>query len=280
MPNKDEIDAVAKAATELIKATPVYQDAIQPVAQEMGQALKTLGGVINVALAPLAAVIYGYETISANLKIRLEARLANTLPENIVTPKLQVVGPLLERYKYVYDNGDLSEMFINLLANAMDKNQLQKAHPSFVNLISEISPDEAKLIKTIATEHILPKLDLKIKFPSDPEIEGDKEGYQYAHVNFTLLGEKAKLQYVDLTPSYLSNLERLNIISTPVGMSESYTYEGYYELLEDHEFVNKLREKVVADGNSLEIVRGIVRITDFGSLFMNAVLPSVTEPGP
>jgi len=266
MINKDEVDAVAKAAAEILKATPVYQDAVQPVAQEVGKALKTLGGAINVALSPIAAMVYGFDLIKEDLRKRLEKRLAKTPPENIVIPKLQVVGPLLEKYKYIYDSKDLSQMFVNLLANAMDKDQIQKAHPSFVNVISELSPDEARLIKTISRLEALPKLDIRVKGK-----EGD--GFTYFATNFTLLGEKAELTYPDLTQSYLSNLERLSIISCPIGsFQETYTNKEHYKLLEDHRIIKALKEVKEKDGGSIEIVRGIIRVTEFGKMFMDAVL--------
>jgi len=275
MPNKDEIDAAAKAAAEIVKATPVYQDTVQPVAQEIGKALKTLGGAINVALSPIAAMIYGYESIKEKLKMRLEKRLANTPPENIVVPKLQVVGPLLEKYKYVHDSDDLSQMFINLLANAMDKEKVQKAHPSFVNVISGLSPDEARLIRIIAKETVLPKLDIWVK-----STKKDHTGHVHFMTNFTLLGEKAALAYPDLTPSYLSNLERLNIISCPIGsFQESYTCKNYYKPLEDDKFISDLREQVKEkEGVEIETVQGIIRITEFGQMFIDAVLVETETP--
>lgn len=264
---KDSIDSIVKATEGIVKAVPIYQDAIQPVAKEVGKALKTVGGAINVALAPVAVMVYGYEKIKNDLNKRLEKRLSTVSPKDIIVPKLQVVGPLLERYKYVYDSKELSQMFINLLANAMDKNRVQRAHPSFVNVISELSPDEAKLIKTIAQEKVLPKLDVRIK-SKDPK----SEGYQYVYVNFTLLGEKAKLQYPDLTPSYLSNLERLNIILCPVGdFQEKYAHKEHYKSLQEHQFIKDLKEKF-KNTHDVTTVEGIIRKTDFGEMFINAVL--------
>lgn len=267
--NKDELDAVAMATAEILKRTPIYQDAMQPVAQEIGKSLKTLGGVINVALAPLAAMVYGYEKIKDQLSVRLEKRLSKINPENIVTPRLQIVGPLLDKYKYVHDNEELSEMFINVLANAMDRDNVQKAHPSFVNVISELSPDEARLIKTIHNEHVLPKLDVK-STPNVPE----NSGYFLILENFTLLGDKANLVYPDLTSSYISNLERLQIISCSAGsFQESYTHQEHYAPLENDPRIIALLKKYKVS-NKIEIVRGIIRITDFGKLFIQGVVQS------
>lgn len=269
---KDDVDAVVKAVGEIVKEVPVYKDAVQPVAQEIGKALKTVGGVINVALAPFAAMVYGWDIIKKQLNERLEKRLKNIPPENIITPQLQVVGPLLDKYRYVHQNEELSNMFINLLANAMDKDQVQKAHPSFVNIISELSPDEARLIKVIAKTNGIPKLDIRAKDKSK-----ENKGYIYVFVNFTLLGKKSKLQYADLAPSYLSNLERLNIISCPIGEGESYTDKTLYKELEEDEFVTKLREDLKVENQEIEIVQGVIETTDFGKLFIEAVLTTEVE---
>lgn len=264
--NKDEVDAVAKAAAEIVKAVPVYPDAVQPVAQEIGKSLKTLGGVINVALAPLAAMVYGYEKIGEHLKKKLESRLSAISPDNIIAPPLQVVGPLIERYKYIHDNDDLSEMFVNLLSNAMDKDKVRKAHPSFVNVISELSPDEAKLIKYFSKEDTLPKLDVQIK-AKPPE---EEFGYINVYFNFTLLGEKAGLTYEDLTSYYLSNLERLRIISCTYN-SESYKNKDYYKPLQESPNLEKIK-KMYEDEYIVESKEGVIQITDFGKLFIEAVI--------
>ncbi len=267
--NKDQIDATAKAAAEIIKAVPVYEDAIQPVAKEVGKALKTVGGVINVALSPLAAMVYGFDVLKERLRTRLEEKLQNTPPENIVAPPLQLVGPLLEKYKYAHQSEELSEMFVTLLANSMDKDHVQKAHPSFVNVIAELSPDEAKLVKMIASADILPKLDIKLEHKG---ADGKTSGYTYPSINFTLLGSKAGLAYPDLTPSYLSNLERLNIISCPVGsMESSYSDKTHYEEIEAHPFLEEIRTEY-KDQGEIKIEQRYIRITDFGKLFMDAVL--------
>ena len=211
-------------------------------------------------------MVYGYEVISRELKNRLESRLNKTAPENIIAPRLQIVGPLLDKYKYVHEDENLSEMYINLLASSMDKDTAQKAHPSFVNVISELSPDEARLLKVISREEILPKLDLKIKVDSG-------KGYIHAYSNFTLLGEKASLQYPDLTPTYLSNLERLNIINCGSGaIAVSYSNKENYKLLEESVLLKDLLKKYDDQEGQLETSQGVINITDFGKLFISAVI--------
>ena len=73
------------SATALAKAVPVYQDAVQPLAQETGKALGTIGKTVNMALAPLAAMVWGYDRIKDYLESRLAEKLEN-VPEEQVQP--------------------------------------------------------------------------------------------------------------------------------------------------------------------------------------------------
>ena len=56
---RDVVDAVAGVA----KAVPVYQDLAQPAAQEIGKALQTVAKTVHIALAPVSAMVWGYDQI-------------------------------------------------------------------------------------------------------------------------------------------------------------------------------------------------------------------------
>lgn len=58
------------SATALTKAVPIYQDAVQPLAKEAGKALGIVGKAVNVALAPISLVVWGYDQISDFLETR------------------------------------------------------------------------------------------------------------------------------------------------------------------------------------------------------------------
>jgi hypothetical protein len=44
---------------------------------------------------------------------------------------------------------DLCEMFENLLVSSMDSAMAVNAHPAFVSMISQLTPDEARILKSI-----------------------------------------------------------------------------------------------------------------------------------
>jgi Abortive infection alpha len=259
---------LAKAVAETTKNVPVYQDALQPLMKQVGKSLGTIGGLINVALAPVALMIHGYEVMQKQLESKLEEKLTGIDPARIVRPPLPVVGPLIDRYRFVHNNPELADMFENLLANAMDIATVKRAHPAFVQIISELSSEEAKLVKTIASEPILPKLDVSaraIDLKNTP-------GLSAVLKNFTLLDEKAGVSG-ELIYSYLSNLMRLGILNNRPGAI--YTNQSCYEPLMKHETLVSLGRMVASHQMELVFEKGIIEITAFGNLFMEAVLQKI-----
>jgi hypothetical protein len=149
---KDVIDAT----TGLLKAVPVYEDLVQPAAKELGTALETVAKTVNLALAPISGVIWSYETIKEFVSTSVSKKLQSVPKEDIVTPNPVVAGPALEALKYSGHEETLREMYANLLANALDINTANNAHPSFVELIKQLSPPEAKLLLFISNREEYP----------------------------------------------------------------------------------------------------------------------------
>jgi hypothetical protein len=58
----------------------------------------------------------------------------------------QLVGPILEKIKYLPEDDDLVRMYEELLARSIDKDRINEAHPSFIHIISQLSRDEAFLL--------------------------------------------------------------------------------------------------------------------------------------
>ena len=96
MGDDNKIRDVIDAVTGVAKAVPVYQDVVQPAAQEIGTALQTVAKTVHVALAPVSALVWGYDQIKDFVSTKVADRLKNVPPENIVTPKPNVAGPALE----------------------------------------------------------------------------------------------------------------------------------------------------------------------------------------
>src|SRR5690242_16589325 len=100
MAEESKIRDAADAVKGLLEAVPIYEDALQPAAKQVGLGLETIAKAVRFALAPLAALVWGFEKIEEYLVPALEKRLARVPPENVITPNPTVAGPALEALRY------------------------------------------------------------------------------------------------------------------------------------------------------------------------------------
>lgn len=249
---------VAEAVKSIVEAVPVYEDAIQPVAKQIGTALETVGKAVNVALAPVGALVWGFDRVSDFVQKRLAEKLQDVPPERIQTPNILVAGPTLEALRFAGNEDSLRELYANLLATSLDSQTAKNAHPSFVNIIRDISPDEAKIIGLLLTKSAFPVVDLRAKTPGQP-------GYKVVISNFSLIGRQAGCSSPDLTPNYLDNLCRLGLFEIPAGIHLEELQE--YTALESDAALAPFKAAIKEVGRSVEFGRKLISITTFGKQF-------------
>lgn len=142
MSDGSKIREAADAIKGIAEAVPVYQDIVQPAAKEVGTALQTVAKTIHIALAPLSAMVWGYDRIKDYLERALTERLKGIAPENIITPNPAVVGPAVEALRFTAHEPSLRELYANLLATSMDAETAQNSHPAFIEIIRQMTADE------------------------------------------------------------------------------------------------------------------------------------------
>jgi Abortive infection alpha len=205
MGEENKIRDAADAVKGVLEVASVYQDGLQPAVKEIGTAL---GKAIHIALAPIWVMDWTYNKASEYLNSILPNKLKDIPPERIVTPNPAIVGSAVDALRFAINMNepDLREMYANLIATSMDKETARNAHPAFVDMIRQMTADEAKIFSTIATErdrlvNISLVRILGISFDMTPP---DK--YRYAY-----LIQKSKCVSPALIPAYLDNLQRLKL---------------------------------------------------------------------
>ncbi|UOF21936.1 DUF4393 domain-containing protein [Pseudomonas syringae] len=255
----NNVNASIDAVTGLVKAVPIYDDAVQPVAKQIGKSLETVGKLVNVALAPVGLLVWGYDQFEDFIKTKVADRLKDVPPEDIITPKANVAGPAIEALRYTGHEESLSDMYANLLASAMNKSTADGAHPAFVEIIKQMTPDEAKLMSLFLERRPFPIVSIRA------EVKEDNSGITFVR-NLSLFGDEANLEVKVFVPSYLDNLSRLGLISIHSG--ESYTDPGMYDELEGSELVKKRYAEAAALPERVpRLVRGFIRLTNLGVQF-------------
>lgn len=211
MSNENKIRDAADAVKGVVEAVPIYQDALQPAAKEIGTALQTITKAIHVALAPISALVWGYEKIRDYLNETLTEKLKNVPPERIVTPSPSVAGPTVEALRFAAHEPSLRELYANLLATSMNFETAHNAHPAFVDIIKQLTPDEARIMQCLALRSVIPFIHGYIymrQVPVTPFGNRVRIGVEY----LSSLPKEAPLVYPDLMPTYVGNLERLALV--------------------------------------------------------------------
>ena len=264
--NSNNLKATAEAMQGVLKEIPVYQDLVQPTVQEVGRNLVVVGKAVKIVLAPITALVWGYEKISDYLENRITEKLKNVPEENIIPPALEIAGPAIEALRFTGNNEDLRELYANLLANSMDVSTAENAHPSFVEIIKNISSDEAHLMSCFSVIHnqMYPLIDIKGELPDN---KGHITHYKN-HSNFR--GLSPSIKHTGLIPSYIDNLCRLGLLENPP-LEHLINEENYKSLEEDPEMKDR-KSAINRLGRTVTYDRKYVRATTFGFQFCQAVI--------
>lgn len=276
MTDENKIRDAADAVKGLVQAVPIYEDALQPAVKEIGTGLQTVAKTIHIVLAPVSALVWGYDQIKDFVATKVAEKLRNVPTENIATPKPNVAGQALEALKYTGHEETLRDMYANLLASSMDTRTANGAHPAFVEIIRQLTPDEARIIRLFTVDRAFPLVTVRwdYKEPTDKQ-SGGKD----VLTNFSILGWEAGCDFPDLTLTYLDNLCRLGLTDIPVFYE--FTKPGVYDTLEQHPKVQEAKAAIEKnEALTASVVRGGLRITELGKQFCRVCVVSHDQMDP
>lgn len=256
---------VIKEATKEI-AKDVYSDVGKPIAKPTGELLGLVPRAIKAALSPLEKWILRQEYNVKETRKLLEKKLENVPPELIEEPEPYIAVPAIQNISYCMDNEDLRDMYANLLANSMNKVVKKGVHPGFVEIIKQMSPDEAKIMKYFSSTDTVPIIDLR---------RANEKGEGVVVIkNFSTIGIDSGCEDVIGIGKSFDNLIRLGLIKRADAYS-SLVNKKAYEPLKEHPFIISIIEsiqKYPEPFNVSKFTESYLYITDFGKAFCNICL--------
>ena len=132
-------------------------------------------------------------------------------------------------------------------------------HPAYARILTELSPDEARILRLLAIDGPQAAVDIRTWRPLDV-------GSAVVASGLTMLARHAGLMNADRVPAYLSNLYRLGLIWFS---RESLSEPEPYQVLEAQpEVIEAVRE-----AGRARIVRRSIHLTPFGGHFCEQALP-------
>jgi hypothetical protein len=258
---------MSKIQEEFIKeskviATKVYNDARKPIMKPAIQVLGLIPRAINVALSPLDVWISKGEYNIQRTKQLLKEKMKGVPTKNIISPEPYIAVPALQAISYCMDNDALRNMYANLLSKSMNKIVKNKVHPSFVESIKQLSPDEAKILKYIYQKgDATPIISLRY--------ENDKGEGIIFFSNFSDIGEFCGCEYPFQISAYFDNLARHGFIKFSE-LGYSLVDKTLYERLKKHKKIRpllKLPNYLKRQYTKVRSIDGYIDTTDFGKQF-------------
>jgi hypothetical protein len=155
-----------------------------------------------------------------------------------------------------------------LLARAADVGFEESTHPAYGRILDELTPDEARILRLMATKGAQPAVDVRTGRPL-------RIGSEIIAAGLTVIGAEAGCRYVERVPSYLNNLFRLGLIW--FSHEELHDLRGYQVLEAQPEVGAAMRRA----GRAARVVRRSIALTPFGEDFCRVCLPlsPAREPG-
>lgn len=254
---KNLLDKATDSATTSVEIlNKAYDDVVHPVAQNIGEALGTLTSTINSFLKPISWAVYGFYIIDKNVKSSLEEKLSKTPLEELKEPEANIIIPAYEALRYSLDKKQLKDMYVSLIANSMKKDTAEKVHPSFVEVVRQLSVFDAEVLKKIfgnSTQSI-PKVKVRLQ-----KSNTDKVGIDIH--NIVLSPRYYDASYVDKYVVSLENLERLKVIE--INDDVEIIVTDIYNDIIDIIGIDELK-RLRPDLPYVEISKGKISLTNFG----------------
>ena len=218
---------LARRALDGQPATAIVQDAANDL---RGAALKALGVQLD-----------GVPNVSVGLTIGGGGSSDRPLPPNATTRDLQKRGE-------------------DLMRRSNDVHVVEDTHPAFARILSEITPDEARVLRFLYLEGPQPALDIRTWRPLGI-------GSELVAAGMSMIGEHAGLRNVERIDLYLTNLSRLGLLDfSPEPVSNPTRYQVI-------EAQPKVAAALKQAGRAPRLVQRSVRLTTFGEEFVRTCLP-------
>jgi hypothetical protein len=206
---------------------------------------------------PAAAIVQEAATDLRNLALRALGINPETLPTLDIggSTSLPERGPARGA-----STRELQKRGIELLRRSNDVNVVEDTHPAFARILSEITPDEARILRYIYLEGPQPSLDIRTYRPLGI-------GSELVAAGMNMIGEHAGLRNLDRIGQYLTNLSRLGLVDFS---KEPVSNPNRYQVIEAQP---KTIAAMKSAGRAPKLVQRSIQLTGFGEEFVRTCLP-------
>ncbi|HVY10481.1 MAG TPA: Abi-alpha family protein [Mycobacteriales bacterium] len=153
----------------------------------------------------------------------------------------------------------LREIGAELLQRSGDMSYDDELHPAYIRILADLAPDEARILRLLATEGSQPSVDVRTSRPLNVAT-------QLVAPGLTMIGAQAGVRHGDRVPAYLNNLFRLGLIWFS---REPVADRLRYQVLEAQPDVSA----ALKEAGRGRTIRRSIELTPFGEDFCKTCLP-------
>lgn len=263
----NEVNKLVQGVGNAIDKVPeIYDDGLKPATKESGKVLALIPQTINAALAPLRQWIAQKEYNVAETEKLLAQKLEKVEYEKIVSPESYVAVPAIQAIAYSMNSQELRDLYANLLAKSMYIETKERVHPSFVEIIKQMSPIDALVFKKIMGREVNPMINLIMK--------NEKGKYITIITNVTDINIVSQ----ELIGVSIDNLTKQNLLSVPD--DGFYSNEKVYDSILQTEFYNNQKNinRRTVDGFEFTYTKKMINKTNLGKLFYKVCVGGTIVP--
>lgn len=228
----------------------MYDDGLTGTVTETGKALTDITKTFRLFLAPFQYGALWQDRFAAYLD-----SVRSAVPtERQVEAVPEIAGPVLEKLRFQSVDSPLTELYLNLLKRAIDKERRDEAHPAFANIIAQLSADEALFLFLLRKELLR---------HADQRMNREVKLYEI---------EQQASPFADNLPMYIEHLRGLNLLA-PL----EFKLKNKPEPIFGSDSRARIGETFFGEDGGLDIdiaeQNHVVRLSAFGVQFCKACLP-------
>lgn len=244
--------------------TEAYKDLVSPTAEPVGVMLSLLPRTIRLGLSKWEKwIVNGEESLKLTAQA-LQKKVESIPAEKQCEPEPYIAVPAIQQISYCYDSSELRDMYANLLASSMNTDKKWNVHPGFVDIIKQLTPDEAKILR------VLPKTTMFYKPLVDLQVEmGNIKGQRTICRNYTNAFDTI-CDAPQNTSQYLENLDRLKLINIPE--DQHITDDSFYQPIENSPTLQEKKTETLAEGETYKFKRKLFYVTNYGVAFITCCI--------
>ncbi|WP_375475482.1 Abi-alpha family protein [uncultured Jatrophihabitans sp.] len=155
---------------------------------------------------------------------------------------------------------DLQRRGTDLLRRSNDVHVVEDTHPAFARILTEITPDEARMLRYLYLEGPQPAIDVRTFRPFGI-------GSVLIAGGLNMIAEHAGCRNLERSAPYLTNLSRLGLI---IFSKEQVTNPQRYQVVEAQP---KVTDAMKRAGRMPKTIHRSIQLTEFGQEFVRTCLP-------